>query len=331
MNHLDEYQNLLKTTLNYLKSFDEKFIESRSDFFKNDLLNFLNKKKSNQNILLEKKKYNVDVKTSEIFLNNEKKEIKKDQNENFQNIDKPQTLKSEKNKANEKKPALDKTIKKDTATNPITLNISTSKNFIKKNERDVLQNNVLQKKVIREEKPNIFEDSFLDIKKSIEQKFPNISILKEPIDDKIAKQKSQKYKLKNISSTITILAYKEDEKLYRFLEKLSTSLSVYFYPSKVVSAYLIEKEDNWDDFLKSDISLIISSDYTIFELKRLRTYYRENPSKGEKFLKDIPLFLLPDIFLYLKEPTLKASLFNALKQKIANLKIANLKNFKNDK
>lgn len=73
MNHLDEYQNLLKATLETLKSFDEKFVESRSDFFKNDLLNFFNKKKSNQNILLEKKKYNVDVKTSEISLDKEKK------------------------------------------------------------------------------------------------------------------------------------------------------------------------------------------------------------------------------------------------------------------
>ncbi|NGX33134.1 MAG: hypothetical protein K1060chlam4_01195, partial [Candidatus Anoxychlamydiales bacterium] len=175
------------------------------------------------------------------------------------------------------------------------------------------------KKVIREDKPKIFEDNFIDIKKSIERIFPNISILEKPIDDKVAKQKSQKYKLKNISSTITILAYKEDEKFYRFLEKLSTALSVYFYPSKVVSAYLIEKENNWSDFLTNDISLIISSDYTVFELPHLRALYKENPSKGEKSLKDIPLFLLPDIFLYLKEPSLKKSLFNALKQKISNL------------
>ena len=81
-----------------------------------------------------------------------------------------------------------------------------------------------------------------------------------------------------------------------------------------------EKENRWNDFLSdSDIFLIIASDYTIFELPNLRTYYKENPIKGEKHLKNKALFLLPDISLYLKEPTLKTSLFKALKQKIQNL------------
>ncbi|HEU64615.1 MAG TPA: hypothetical protein ENH96_04430 [Chlamydiae bacterium] len=314
---LDEYQNLLKNTLSSLKNIDEKYVESNSDFFEKDLLNFSSKKtnKPNQSVLYEKKKYNVNVSPSEIPTNVEKKEIQKDQ------VEKPQNIKTQIND-NEKIKEPDKT--KDIGTKPTKPLSSTSETLIKKDEIKVKESlkkkEIENKKVIREEKPKIFEDSFTDIKKSIEKVFPNISILEKPIDDKLAKQKSQKYKLKNISSTITILAYKEDEKLYRFLEKLSTALGVYFYPSKVVSAYLIEKENSWDDFLNSDISLIISSDYTIFELKHLRTFYRENPSKQEKHLKNIPLFLLPDIFLYLKEPSLKKSLFNALKQKISDLK-----------
>ncbi len=288
---LDEYQNLLKDTLKYLKCFDKKFLESNTDFFKSDLINSTNKKKSNLDPILEKKKI-----TAKQFLNIEKT-IKKDQNiKKDQSIDKVQTKDCKHKKIEEKH----------------IQNLETKE--LSKNET------VENKKIIRDEKPKILEDNFIDIKKSIEKIFPNISILKKPIDDKLARQKSQKYKLKNISFPITILAYKEDEKLYRFLEKLSIAISIYFYPSKVVSAYLIEKENNWLDFLTKDILLIISCDYTIFELQHLRSFYKENPSTGEKHLKDIPLFLLPDIFLYLKEPTLKKSLFNTLKQKILHLK-----------
>ncbi|NGX51993.1 MAG: hypothetical protein KR126chlam5_00286 [Candidatus Anoxychlamydiales bacterium] len=325
MSLLDEHQNLLKDVLDLLKNIDEKYIESNSDFFEKDLLNFLSKKtkNSNQRSLFEKKKYNINVSPSEIPITVEKKEIKKDQDRKSQNIEKAQTIKSEKINKPDKDKALDpKLIKSISKTPSNAQETPIKKDEIKaKESKTPIEKKILEsKKVIREEKPKIFEDSFIDIKKSIERIFPNISILDKPIDDKIAKQKSQKYKLKNISSTITILAYKEDAKFHRFLEKLSTALSVYFYPSKVVSAYLLEKENSWSDFLTNDISLIISSDYTIFELPHLRAFYKENPSKGEKFLKDIPLFLLPDIFLYLKEPSLKKSLFNALKQKISDLK-----------
>jgi len=324
MSLIDEHQNLLKDTLDLLKNIDEKYVNSNSDFFEKDLLNSIRKKTTNPNILSEKKKYNVNVSLSEI--SKTKEEIKKDQDEKSKNIEKHQAIKSEiinkEDKAKDVEIEPKKSVSK-TSIDAMDPFVKKDKIIIKE-QNEPIENKILEsKKVIREEKPKIFEDSFTDLKQSIKKIFPNISILDKPIDDKVAKQKSQKYKFKNISSTITILAYKENEKFYRFLEKLSLALSIYFYPSKVVSAYLIEKENSWQDFLTDDISLIISSDYTIFELPHLRAFYKENPSKGEKYIKDIPLFLLPDIFLYLKEPSLKKSLFNALKQKISNLKNSN--------
>jgi len=334
MSHSDEVKSLLKDTLNFLKNIDKKYIRSNSSFFDKDLKDFV--KKKNDAVLLEKKKFNVTDTSVDPYLDEEKKQIQKNQDlrvDKDKNLQICKQLSIENNKIDEEKKISQKleleknnnidkfvNVKDDQSFLKQPLKISKKEESRKDLIKDGLDKERESKKVIIEEKPKIFEDDFTDIKKSMGKLFPHISMLKEPIDDKTAKQKSQKYKLKNISSSITILAYKEDEKLYRFLEKLSISLSIYFYPSKVVSAYLIEKENSWDNFLNEDISLIISSDYTIFELKNLRSFYKENPSKNEKFLKNIPLFLLPDIFLYLKEPTLKKSLFNALKQKIYSIK-----------
>lgn len=299
MSNLNEYKHLIKDTITFLKNSDIKFIDSNSDFFEKDKQNAKKKSKSQNLNLLEKKKYNISpVQQTPIYQKppQPSKELQKTKEitEIKQNIQKP------------------------TAENPSQ--IKAAKTFVLPKERKPSEPIIDTKKIIIDAKPKIFEDSFSDIKKDISQMFPEIS-LEKPLDDKIAKQKSQKYKLKNIAANITILAYKENEKFYKFLEKLSIALDIYFYPSKVVSAYLIEKENNWDIFLsQKEIFLIISADYTIFELPNLRKHYKENPSLLEKYLNDIPLFLLPDISLYFKEPTLKYSLFKALKQKIQNIK-----------
>jgi hypothetical protein len=46
-------------------------------------------------------------------------------------------------------------------------------------------------------------------------------------------------------------------------------------------------------------------------------FYKEIPSQGIRTLGKIPLFLLPDLSLYLKDPLLKRSLWKALCQKIS--------------
>jgi len=191
----------------------------------------------------------------------------------------------------------------------------------KKNNKNIQSNIVENKKIKIEEKPKIIEDNFNDIKNIISKISKNIPITDKILDDKLAKQKSQKYKLKNIAAKLTILAYKENEKHFKFLEKVSIALDNYFYPSKIISAYIIEKENNWNTFLlENEILLIISSESTIFELPNLRKRFKEIPITKEKFLDDIPLFLISDILLYLKEPSLKALLFKNLQQKITNLK-----------
>jgi len=309
MSQLKKYQILIKDTLNFLEIYDKNFVESKNDFF-NKYLETKSKKVLSE-IDISKKMEKPKISSPPIIAKESSEKTIEPQ------IKQETTPLINKSAKEEKQTKIIEKEKPPIAVEEKKKTLAAPKETLNKPSFQIAKT----KKISLEEKPPIIEDNFSDIKQSFPKVFPNIKIVETILDDKIAKQKAQKYKLKNIAAGITILAYRENEKHYRFLEKLSIALNIYFYPSKVVSAYLMEKENNWDLFLsENDIFLIISSDYTIFELSNLRKYFRENPAKQEKYLKDIPLFLLPDISIYLKEPTLKSSLFKALKQKITNLK-----------
>lgn len=170
------------------------------------------------------------------------------------------------------------------------------------------------------EKPPKNEISLEKTKKIIEEIAPNYPLLQNVPNDEKARQIALGYQLKKKSAAVTILSYKESPQGLLFLKNLAIAIDNCFLPAKVVSASEIEKENNWEIFLsQEELILIIGSDYSIWELAHLIPHYREIPAKNEHFLGDIPLFMLPDISLYLKEPLLKKSLFAALKKKISTL------------
>ncbi len=297
MQNLKNYKLLIEDTITYLETLEDGFIEIKNSFFKirtekkdNLLENLIKKPLQKEDIKVASQSEDKPIASlPKIDLTLPKKE------EKFETV---------------------KTIQKE-IFNPVITSVEKKKEVVQTTPSNILEN----KKIKLEEKPNIIEDNFNDIKNIITKFSTNITTTEEILDDKLAKQKSQKYKLKNIAANLTILAYKESEKQYKFLEKISIALNNYFYSSKLISAYVIEKENNWDVFLsENEIFLIIASDHLVFELPNLRKHYKENPSTKEKYLDNIPLFLLPDTSIYLKEPSLKASLFKTLQQKIINLK-----------
>lgn len=305
MENLKKYKSLIEDTLIYLENLDNEFLDIKNLFFKS---------KSQKKIkLLPENSFKISLPKEDIISTSQTQTAPPIR------IEINMFPKEEKNETTivEQKEILSHSIPPISTTPPIPIE-EPKEELV----QEVTQQNILETKKIKlEEKPQVIEDNFSDIKNIISKISKNITITDEILDDKIAKQKAYKYKLKNIAANLTILAYKESEKHYKFLEKLSLALNNYFYSSKVISAYVIEKENSWDTFLsENEIFLIISSDYTVFELPNLRKHYKENPSSKEKYLDKIPLFLLPDISLYLKEPSLKVFLFKTLKQKIINLK-----------
>jgi hypothetical protein len=138
--------------------------------------------------------------------------------------------------------------------------------------------------------------------------------------DKRAIQIQQKWKYQNKAAEITLLLHNENKNEKYFLEQLSKAIDISFYPTRIVTARTIEQEDQWKFFLSSSrLKLIIASNYSIFQLPQLMKLYKETPATSSYYLDTTPLFIIPDISLYLKEPLLKASLWKTLKQKIQNL------------
>ena len=147
---------------------------------------------------------------------------------------------------------------------------------------------------------------------------PEIPLLKEIPNDAIARKIGNRWKTKNQTAPITLLFLGESESHQKFLKEIVKAIDIHFGSAKMVSAESIEKENQWEVFLSSDgLKWIIICDYTLWQLHHLMQFYKEVPSQGVRLLGTVPLFLLPDLSLYLKDPLLKKSLWKAICQKIS--------------
>ncbi len=147
---------------------------------------------------------------------------------------------------------------------------------------------------------------------------PELAILNEIPSDAIAKKISERWKTKNQSAPISILLFQEPAEQKALLEQIAKALDVCFGPAKIVQAETIEKEKQWEAFLSvADLKMVLVCDYTLWQLNGLLGFYKETPAQGVRTLGNVPLFLLPDLSLYLKDPLLKRSLWKALCQKFS--------------
>jgi hypothetical protein len=160
----------------------------------------------------------------------------------------------------------------------------------------------------------IKNESFnLSYVKTIYQKlFPELPILPTIPSDERAKKIANRWKTKNQAAPISVLYFSEPEGQKELLKAITKAIDVYYGPARLIQADLIEKEKQWDTFLScTELKLVIACDYTLWQLTDLMKYYQETPQRK---LKDIPLFLLPDLSLYLKDPSLKRSLWKAIQR-----------------
>ncbi len=148
---------------------------------------------------------------------------------------------------------------------------------------------------------------------------PEVIILDEIPSDLNAKKIAHRWKTKNQTAPISILSFGEPAEQKVLLDGIAQALDVYFGPARLIGAETIENEKQWDAFLSSkDLKMIVACDYTLWQLKDLMRHYKEIPAQGIRTLGNIPLFLLPDMSLYLKDPLLKRSLWKALCLKLSS-------------
>ncbi len=161
-------------------------------------------------------------------------------------------------------------------------------------------------------------ERFDDLRKLFAKISPQIRILDEIPKDTLAKQISERWKTRNQAASISLLFYQESEPHRQLLEHLSQALDVAFGDARLIQCNSIENEKQWEAFLSvAELKTVIICDSTLWQLPNLLQYYRELPTHSERFLQKTPLFLLPDLSLYLKDPLLKRSLWKALCQKLA--------------
>ena len=169
------------------------------------------------------------------------------------------------------------------------------------------------------EAPVKFEH-FESIKRLIIEIDPHFALAKEILDDTKAKKIASKWKYKlNAYPVVILTSLKEGDEL-DFLKSLAKAIEIYFFETKVVLIDTIEKDNQWEEFLKSEnIRLLIAVDDQLWSFKNLMTHFKEIPNKSLKTLMDKPLFLIPNIKLYFQNFLLKKSLWKALCQTISNL------------
>ncbi len=149
--------------------------------------------------------------------------------------------------------------------------------------------------------------------------FPQFPLIDEIPSDAIAVKIANRWKTKNKTAPISILVLHEPPEQKALLEQVAVALDVSFGSARVIAAEPIEKEKQWEAFLSvSDLKCIVVCDYTLWQLNGLMAHYKENPTQGSRALGSVPLFLLPDLSLYLKDPQLKRSLWKALCQKLSS-------------
>lgn len=180
-------------------------------------------------------------------------------------------------------------------------------------EPKVQENSSTRFKLKLEPVDEVNEVDLASVKREIEKLFPHIQILTDTPDDAQAKKVGQQWKQSTTVPEVVILAFYETPDQQVFLQNVAAAISQRLASCVIYSAPAIEKKKAWNRLLEmKNLRLIITTDYGMYSLQGLMQYYRESPEKAQRYLGGIPLLLLTDIALYLKQPSLKPALWQAL-------------------
>lgn len=169
-----------------------------------------------------------------------------------------------------------------------------------------------------ETQPVISELNLGDLHKIIKDKYPNLALFETIPDDAKAVRIAQAWERKNEVSSVLILSFDEAPKQKAFLVNIQRALEFYGFSAQIIPAAKVELEKGWEYFLQSKhLRLVIASGYGIYALPDLLKHHKEAAKQARHFLRETPLLLLSDLSFYLKEPSLKPSLWKALKELLA--------------
>jgi hypothetical protein len=161
---------------------------------------------------------------------------------------------------------------------------------------------------------------FADLRKIINEKLPQLRVWDQIPDDTEAKELAKLWTQEKKTPPVLILSFDETAMHQAFLANIAKTLKVYGIQAGVANAVKLEQDNKWNEILNStELKLVIASSSGFYKLVELQKNYREGTKQGRHYLGDRLLLLLSDISFYFKEPTLKPSLWGALKELLPNI------------
>lgn len=152
-----------------------------------------------------------------------------------------------------------------------------------------------------------------EFKALFEKHFPQLILKDSPLDDALARKRKEAWKIEQQLPPILLLSFNDQENQLVFLKNIARAISLHLAPACVVSAHKFEQEKSWEEALKTPhMKLIIASDYGLYMLPELMKYYKESAKGAKHALGAVPLLLLSDLSLYIKQPQLKPLLWRAI-------------------
>lgn len=156
---------------------------------------------------------------------------------------------------------------------------------------------------------------FNDLKKIVREKLPHLQLVDHLPDDGEAQKLSNSWAQEKKSPQVLILSFDETQKHLAFLMNIAKALEMHGISASVANALKLEQNAKWETTLQAEeLKLIVASSSGFYQLQELQKYYKEGTKQGRHYLGDRLLLLLSDISFYLKEPSLKPSLWGALKE-----------------
>lgn len=147
----------------------------------------------------------------------------------------------------------------------------------------------------------------------ISERFPGLKMIDEIPDDTAARNIKNGWQRAAVVPEVILLSFNETPRQLAFLSNVARAIQLRLGPAAVMQASKIEQAKGWDALLESTtLKLVVAPDYGIYMLPELTKHYRESHKQAQRFLGKVPLCLLSDVSLYLREPQLKPALWKAL-------------------
>lgn len=155
---------------------------------------------------------------------------------------------------------------------------------------------------------------FSEWKKIVKDKCPNLAIVDTIPDDSEARRIQNSWKDPKPLPSILILSFQESAKERAFLNNLTNAIRVNFDTAATFTPSEVSIQYGWDTVLAANTTrLIIANAHGLQAHQELMRHYREMPKAGKFFMGKVPLYLMSDVTLYMREPHLKMSLWQDIR------------------